>query len=399
MDKRIKEYAELLLKCVKLENKKYLFVEMPDYLEYFQELLSEEAKKYDLKEVHFEVFDPFKKHELLTTLDQENIYKHPLFDKSIFNKYAKLDAAFIFIESMIPNLMDDVDPEVIKNTTLHVRRSQKYFRDLYEANKLNWCIAGVPNEYWAENGLNISENELWDLILDICLVTGDGTSYQKWINKVNKMEDCADILNKYQFKYLKYKNSLGTNLTVYLPDNHIWCTGFGIHGELCNLPTEEIFTSPQYDKTEGIVYASKPLFYNNVLIDDFYLKFEAGKVVDYDAKSGRDLLKTIIETDEYSGYLGECALVSYDSPINNTGIIFKETLYDENAACHLALGMGFCECIQNSSDKRGDDLRNLGVNDANTHVDFMIGTDDLSVIGVDHDGNEVTIMENGNLVL
>lgn len=399
MDKRIKEYAELLLKCVKLEDKKYLFVEIPEYLSDFQKLLENAAEKYDLKDVHFEVVDPFRKHELLTTLDQENIYKHPMFDKSIFNKYAKLDAAFLFIVSMIPNLMEDVDPDVIKNTTLHTRRTQKYFRDLYEANKLNWCIAGVPSKYWAEKGLNMSETKLWELILEICLVTGDGTSYEKWIDKVNKMEKRADILNKKQFKYLKYTNNLGTNLTIYLPESHLWNTGFGANGDLCNLPTEEIFTSPQYDKTEGIVYASKPLFYNNVLIDDFYLKFENGKVVDYDAKSGRELLKSIIETDDYSCYLGECALVSYDSPINNTGVIFKETLYDENAACHLALGMGFSECVENSTDLRGDDLRSLGVNDANTHVDFMIGDGTLKVVGVDDSGKETIIMENGNLLI
>lgn len=399
MDKRKYEYAELLLKCVCAQDKKYLFIEMPEYLSDFKKILEEAAEKYDLKEVHFELFDPFKKHELLISLDQENIYKHPMFDKSIFNKYAKLDAAFLFISSMVPNLMEDVEPDIIKNTTLHTRRTQKYFRDLYETNKLNWCIAGVPNKYWAENGLNMSEEELWNLILDMCLVTGDGTSYEKWLEKVHLMEKRADILNKRQFKYLKYSNDLGTDLTIYLPDNHLWCTGFGAHGDLCNLPTEEIFTSPQYDKTEGIVYASKPLFYNNVLIDDFYLKFEQGKVVEYDAKSGRDLLKTIIETDDHSSYLGECALVSYDSPINNTGIIYKETLYDENAACHLALGKGFGECVEKSDNMRGDDLRALGVNDANIHVDFMIGDETLKVVGVDASGNETIIMENGNLVI
>lgn len=399
MKNKIGEYAELLLKCLRVQDKKYLFIEIPNYLDSFKELLEECAKKYNLKEVHFEIYDPFKKHELLVTLDQENIYKHPMFDKSIFNKYAKLDAAFLFIQSMIPNLMEDVDPEVIKKTSLHTRNTQKYFRDVYETNKLNWCIAGVPNKYWALDGLKISEEELWNLIFDVCLVTGDGSSYEKWLKKINKMENRADILNKYQFKYLKYTNELGTDLKIYLPKNHLWNTGLGVHGEICNLPTEEVFTSPQYDKTEGVVYASKPLFYNNVLIGNFYLKFEKGKVVEYHAKSGQELLKTIIETDDYSCYLGECALVSFDSPINNTNIIFKETLYDENASCHLALGMGFNECLENGDNLRGDDLRKLGINDANTHVDFMIGTSDLNIIGVTFDNQEVPIMENGDIVI
>lgn len=399
MNKRIEEYAELLLKCVKLEDKKYLFIEIPCFLEDFIEILKDRASKYDLIDVHFEIFDPYKKHELLVALDQENIYKHPYFDKSIFNKYAKLDAAFIFIQSMIPGLMEDVDPNVIKNTSLHVRKTQKYFRDLYEADKLNWCIAAVPNELWATNGLKMTLDDMWDKIFDICLVNGDNKSYDKWIDKINKMIKSADVLNNYKFKYLKYINSLGTDLKVYLPTNHVWKTGFGTHGEICNLPTEEIFTSPDYKKTEGIVYNSKPLYYNNVLIDNFYLKFKDGKVVEYKAKKGNELLKSIIETDDYSCFLGECALVSFDSPINNTGIIFNETLFDENASCHLALGRGFVECLSDVENPTDDELRDLGVNVSNSHVDFMVGTEDLEIVGVTDDNKEITILENGNLII
>lgn len=398
MNKKIEEYAELLLKCVKLEDKKYLFVEIPCYLEEFIEILKEKTKKYNLIEAHFEIIDPYKKHELLVTLDQENIYKHPMFDKSIFNKYAKLDAAFLFIQSMIPGLMDDVDSNILKNTSLHMRKTQKYFRDLYEADKLNWCIAAVPNELWASNGLKMINEELWNKIFDICLVNGDFTSYDKWVEKINNMMKIADNLNNYNFEYLKYTNSLGTDLSVYLPKGHMWKTGFGSHGEICNLPTEEIFTSPDYKKTEGIVYSSKPLYYNNVLIDNFSLTFKNGKVVEYHAEKGEDLLKTIIETDENSCYLGECALVSYDSPINNTGIIFNETLFDENASCHLALGRGFIECISNE-DLSDEELKNRGVNVSNTHVDFMIGTNDLKIVGITDEKEEITIMKNGNLII
>lgn len=398
MNKKIEEYAELLLKCVKLEDKKYLFVEIPCYLEEFIEILKEKTKKYNLIEAHFEIIDQYKKHELLVTLDQENIYKHPMFDKSIFNKYAKLDAAFLFIQSMIPGLMDDVDSNILKNTSLHMRKTQKYFRDLYEADKLNWCIAAVPNELWASNGLKMTNEELWNKIFDICLVNGDFTSYDKWVEKINNMMKIADNLNNYNFEHLKYTNSLGTDLSVYLPKGHMWKTGFGSHGEICNLPTEEIFTSPDYKKTEGIVYSSKPLYYNNVLIDNFSLTFKNGKVVEYHAEKGEDLLKTIIETDENSCYLGECALVSYDSPINNTGIIFNETLFDENASCHLALGRGFIECISNE-DLSDEELKNRGVNVSNTHVDFMIGTNDLKIVGITDEKEEITIMENGNLII
>ena len=293
--------------------------------------------------------------------------------------------------------MNDIDPKKISDTSKHMRETQKYFRDLYETDKLNWCIAGVPNKYWAK-GLNMSEDELWDKIFEVSLVKDNNDPYQDWIEKLNTMTSRAKKLNEYNFDYLIYRNDLGTDLKVYLPKGHIWCSGYGSHGEICNLPTEEVFTSPLYNKTEGIVYSTKPLFYNGVLIEDFYLKFKEGKVIDYDAKKGKDLLKTIIETDEYSAYLGECALVSFDSPINNTRVIFKETLYDENASCHLALGMGFTECNKDAEDKKGDDLREIGVNDANTHVDFMIGDASLNILGITHDNEEIIIMEKGNLV-
>ena len=212
------------------------------------------------------------------------------------------------------------------------------------------------------------------------------------------MEKRAKKLNEYNFDYLKYTNDLGTDLKIYLPECHIWCNGKGLHGEINNLPTEEIFTSPEYTKTEGIVYSAKPLFYNGVMIEDFYLKFSKGKVVEYDAKKGKEMLETILTTDEYSSYLGECALVSFDSPINNTGIIYKETLFDENASCHLALGMGFSECNENALDLERKDLRSIGINDSSIHVDFMIGDETLSVIGV-KDDKETVIIKNGNIVI
>lgn len=392
------KYAKLLLQALKLEDKKYLFIQLPSFLSEFKDLLLSAAAEYELRDIYVDEQDVFKKHELLLNLDQENINKHPLFDESILNKYAKLDSAFLFLQSMVPNLMDDIDTKKISDTTKHVRSTQKYFRDLYETDKLNWCIAGVPNPYWAK-ALGLTEDELWNKIYEVALVDEKSDPYENWISKLNGMNNQANKLNDYNFEYLHYTNDLGTDLYVYLPEGHKWCSGYGTHKEICNLPTEEIFTSPQYNKTRGIVYSTKPLFYNGVMIEDFYIKFVDGKAVEYDAKTGKDLLDTIISNDDYSGYLGECALVSYDSPINNTGLIFKETLYDENASCHLAFGMGFTECNSKASDKKGDDLRSIGVNDANIHVDFMIGDETLKIVGTTHDNKEILVMNKGNLVI
>mgnify|MGYP003288977522 CR=1 FL=1 len=396
MDKRIEKYADLLLKCVGADKKRVLFVEIPNYLSDFKDVLVRVSKNYsNIEEVHFEVFDPFKKHDLLLNLDQENINKHPLFDKSIFNKYAKLDAAFLFINSMIPNLMNDIDPEKIKNTALHLRSTQKYFRDLYEGDKLNWCIAGVPNEYWAENALKISNDELWKLLLDVCLVTDDNAPYDDWCKKLDKLEERTNILNNYNFKTLVYKSENGTDFSIDLPDGHLWRSGKEDSGCIVNLPTEEIFTSPQYDSINGVVYASKPLIYNNIEINDIRFVFKDGKVVEFNASSGKDVLEGILTTDEGASYLGEVALVQYDSPISNTGVLFYDTLYDENASCHLALGRAFNHCVKEPKEV----LRESGINDSKVHVDFMIGTKDLSIKGITHDGEEIDIFIDGNFAI
>ncbi len=397
MKNRKEKYAKLLLQCLCLEKKDYLFVRIPNYLSEFKEYLEKAATEYPLKGVYFDVTDPLKKHELMKTLDQENINKHPLFDHAIYNKYAKLDAAFLFIQSMIPDLMNDIDPKKMKETSLHIRSTEEYFRKVYEADKLNWCIAGVPNELWAKKGLDMEIEDLWCLIFKVCLIDEKHDPYKEWQKKLDKIDEIAKKLTDYQFEYLEYHNKLGTNLTVYLPKNYCFASGKDKLGRIVNMPTEEVFSSPQYDKVEGIVYASKPLFYNNVMIEDFSLEFKEGKVISYDAKKGKEMLKNIIETDESSCYLGECALVSYDSPISKTNVLFKETLYDENAACHLALGRGFAECVQTKEEI--EDLRAFGINESKTHVDFMIGTPDLEVTGVTYEGERITIMKDGNIVL
>ena len=400
MDKvLLKKYANLLLKGVRAMDKKYLFISIPNTISYFKDILLEEATSFDLKDIYVDETDPFKKHEYLTTMDYANLIKLPIFDKSIYNKYAKLDAAFLFIRSDIPGLMDDVDSELLKKMSLYILSTEKYFRDLYESNKLNWCIACVPNEYWAKNGLNITEEELWDKILKICLVDKTSDPYLNWLDKNIILKRYMDTLNSYHFKKLHYMNGLGTDFTIELNDTGKWISGGGDIGLFNNLPTEEVFTSPKYDSCNGIVYASKPLIYNGKLIENFWFQFKNGKVIHYDAKKGLDVLKTIVETDDHSCYLGEIALVNDNSPISNTKMLFKETLYDENAACHMALGIGFAECIDTDEEITADDLLKYGVNRSKTHVDFMIGTSDMRIDGYTEDGEMITIMEDGNLII
>ena len=209
-----------------------------------------------------------------------------------------------------------------------------------------------------------------------------------------------DFLNSNNFKYLQYKNSLGTDLKIELPENHLWLGGSDFTPDgiefIANMPTEEVFTLPKKDGVNGIVVSSKPLNYNGNLIEKFSITFKQGKIVDFNAEVGYDILKSIIETDEGSHYLGEVALVPYDSPISNSNILFYNTLFDENASCHLAIGKAYPVCIKNGENLNDEELAEQGVNDSFVHEDFMVGTEDLQIIGITADGKQISIIENGN---
>ncbi|MGL5479793.1 MAG: aminopeptidase, partial [Clostridium sp.] len=216
----------------------------------------------------------------------------------------------------------------------------------------------------------------------------------------NNIKKHLEFFNKNNFKYLKMKNSLGTDLKVELPLNHIWCGGseFTKGGVefIANMPTEEIFTTPKRDGVNGIVYASKPLNYNGTLINDFNITFKDGEIVNFDAKEGLEALRELINTDEGSKYLGEVALVPYNSPISNSNILFYNTLYDENASCHLAIGEAYPSCIKDGENLSKEELLKIGSNVSLTHVDFMFGTSDLEIIGVTYDDTTIEIFKDGN---
>ena len=194
---------------------------------------------------------------------------------------------------------------------------------------------------------------------------------------------------------MHYTNSKGTNLHITLPENHIWVGAGNTPNMLVNMPSYEIFTSPDYRYTEGIVYSAKPLIYNGALLDDFSVTFKEGKAVSCNAQKGQKVLEGIINSDNNSCFLGEVSLINHNSPISNTGLIFGTTLFDENASCHLALGDSFPECIENGLSKSKKELLSLGLNDSKTHVDFMVGTNDLNIIAETDKGN-IQIFKNGN---
>ncbi|MBQ4137840.1 MAG: aminopeptidase [Clostridia bacterium] len=278
----------------------------------------------------------------------------------------------------------------------------KPFRDRME-NKYKWCIAAVPGKKWAKKvfpGLSVGKavEKLWEAILYTS--RAENEPIKAWGEHNADLKSRCDYLNSKKIRTLVYRSSNGTDLRVGLiPEAEFLGGGeYTLGGEFFNpnIPSEEVFVTPKRGEAEGIVYSTKPLSYKGELIENFSVRFEGGKAVEVHAEKNEELLKKLISMDEGAAYLGECALVPYDSPIRNSGILFYNTLFDENAACHLAFGEGFSNCIKDYDKYSLEECRKLGINDSMVHEDFMIGSADLDITGICEDGSEIRIFKNGN---
>ena len=398
------KYAEVLLKsCLKVEKNQPLFISFNIEVIDFVRIVARKAFEIGIKDIYLDASDPYIKHDALKHLELEELKKLPFWNREIWNAYGEKKAAFLMLASETPGLMKDIDPKKMAAITKYTQETMKKFQDLRDKSELAWCIAAVPTRAWAEELFKTSKdpvNELWDKIFEICSIK-EKDPISIWDNKIKKLQSRANKLNKYQFKTLKYKSSNGTNFKIDLPKNHLWVSGrekLANNKEvLVNYPTEEIFISPDRLSAEGIVYSSKPLAYQGVIIDEFSIRFEKGKAVEAHAKKGEETLRNMINICQNSEYLGEVALVPYDSPISNTKQIFLETLFDENAACHLALGDSFPECVKDGPQiDKNILLEKYHLNKCDSHVDFMIGNKDMNIIGITKDGKEVQIFKDGN---
>ncbi|MCR5332747.1 MAG: aminopeptidase [Bacilli bacterium] len=310
----------------------------------------------------------------------------------------------IYIESSDPDAMKGVNQAKIAKVSQNVYPIIKPFRKMRE-NKYQWIIAGAASPEWAKKVFpdlpkKKAVEALWDAIIKTSRCDNDDP-IKAWKEHNDDLKKRTTKLNSLNLDYLHYTSKNGTDFKVWLLPNVNWLAG----GEEAlgsnifynpNIPSEEAFTSPCKGKAEGIVYSTKPLSYMGELIEDFSVRFENGKAVEVKAKKGEELLKQMIKMDENACYLGECALVPFDSPINNTGILFFNTLYDENAACHLALGRGFTNLVKDYHKYTEEELIKMGINDSQIHVDFMIGSKDLSIVGYTRDGKKVQIFKDGN---
>jgi len=309
----------------------------------------------------------------------------------------------LWIESEDPDGMNGVDQEKMSKARQAMFPQIKPFRKALE-NKHQWCIAAVPGKAWAKKVFpDLSEaeavEEMWKVILLTARADGEDP-VAAWQAHNDDLDARCAYLNNLGLKYLEYKSANGTDLKVELLEDGVFAGGNEktLQGNVFNpnIPTEEVFTTPKAGAAEGIVYSTKPLSYMGELIDNFSLRFEGGKVVEAKAEKGEALLKKMVSMDEGAAMLGECALIPYDSPINKSGVLFYNTLFDENASCHFALGHGFNECLKGFENLTDEQCKERGVNDSMIHVDFMIGSRDMSIVGVTKSGERVQIFKDGN---
>ncbi len=327
----------------------------------------------------------------------------PEWQRIQLDSLAEAGACFVFVEGADPDALRGIDPAK-PATASKARNTQcRVFRRGLDFNINPWCIAGAPVPAWAEQVFpgvptEVAIYRLWCAILSVSRADGDDPE-SDWELHNATFEKNLRLLNEKRFVALHYTAENGTDLTVGLTDRHLWAGGCGEtpdgHPFFPNIPTEEVFTSPDCERADGIVHSALPLIYHGNRIDGFWLRFEGGQVVDYDAVVGKDALKSILAIDEGARRLGEVALISKNTPIRESETLFYDTLYDENASCHLALGIGFPECYEGGYDMTAEELRAHGINTSSTHVDFMIGTDDMDIMGICADGTEIPVFVNG----
>ncbi|WP_071440872.1 aminopeptidase [Traorella massiliensis] len=306
--------------------------------------------------------------------------------------------------------VDDADPDAYNGIDLKkyaaVRKARysilKKYSDM-EDNRNQWVIVAIPSVKWAKKVFPaLSDDEavskLWEAIIKTMRLD-QKDPVQAWKDHIDDLQEKSNKLNEMNLDYLEYKSSNGTDLTLKLQPNHYWIsareTNMLGNDFTANMPTEEVFTMPKRDGVDGVVVSTKPLSLQGQLVENFKVTFKDGKCVEVTAEKGQDVLENMLNMDENSRHLGEVALVPYDSPINQTGLLFSNTLFDENACCHLAFGEAFKNNIRGYENMSEEDFKKVGFNESINHVDFMIGSDDLDIVGVDHNGNRYQIFKNG----
>lgn len=406
MKENLQQYARLLLQeGVNLQQDQLLVINGDVENKDFVYIVVEEAYALGAKDVHINWRSTITAKSRLTHAKDTVLANPAPWIADMYHHIVDSNACILSLISANPFAYEGVPSEKIALSSRSMSKLTKFYHEAIMDSSLTWCVASVATLTWAnllgyEGDDNEKVNHLWNTIFTLCRMKNVSED-ESFSTHLNRLAQRTATLNDLQLVSLHYTCPNGTDLTIALPEGHLWLGGKeaskkGIIFD-ANIPTEEVFTAPHYAGANGTVYSTKPLIYDGNQIEEFYFTFKDGKVVDYGAKEGKEYLTNLIETDENSCYLGEVALVDHYSPISQSNMIFFETLYDENASCHLALGAAYPTCLENSDGMSQEEFRNHGLNTSLAHTDFMIGHEHMTIMGLTKDGKEVPIMIDGRL--
>lgn len=404
---KLQQYAELLVKVgMNVQPKQPVFIRSSVETLELTHLIVEEAYHCGASDVRVVYSDPTLKRLKFENESVEHFANHEIksYDVEARMDYVKRGAANLALISEDPDLMDGIDSQKLQAFQQQNARAFKGYMESVQKNQFPWVVAAFPSKAWAKRvypELSVEEAyiKFIDEVFDIVRIDGNDP-VENWRQHIANLSVYAQKLQQKNYHALHYVSE-GTDLTVGLAKNHIWedATSY-VNGKeqafIANIPTEEVFTEPDRNRVDGYVTNKLPLSYNGTIIDQFKLMFKDGEIIDFSAEKGEAVLKDLINTDEGSRRLGEVALVPDDSPISNRNTIFYNTLFDENAACYLAIGSAYAFNIQGGTEMTVEEKIASGLNDSNVHVDFMIGSSDLTIYGIFEDGSKELVFENGN---
>jgi aminopeptidase len=409
MSEKLRKYAQLAV-CtgVNVQKGQTLVIQTTTDCNAFARLCVEEAYKAGAGYVYVRWNDdPISKINY-TFADVERLEKIPTWIVDQYQSFMDEGACALSIYAPTPGLLAEIDPMKIQRVSIASQKALKSYREYMMGNKAQWSLVSVPTVAWAKKVFpSLSDEEavekLWDAIFAAVRVDEENDAVADWAAHNARLAGYNKKLNDFNFKSLYFKNDLGTDLVVELVEHHHWAGGaeLGQNGVVFNpnIPTEEAFTMPKKTGVNGTVVSTKPLNYQGRLVENFKLTFKDGAVVDFSAEKEEAALKNLLNVDEGSKYLGEVALISHNSPISNSGVLFLNTLFDENASCHLALGRAYPMNVKGGNDMNEEELLAAGANMSMEHVDFMFGSADMRIVGTRFNGSEVVVFDQGNFVI
>ncbi|HSJ37973.1 MAG TPA: aminopeptidase [Planococcus sp. (in: firmicutes)] len=401
---KMEQYAELTV-YVGLnvqKNQQVLINTTTDTIE-FTRLVVKKAYEAGAKNVHVNYSDPVQTRTHYELAPDEAFTEYPEWSVIQRDEIIEKGGSFLWIDAEDPDLLTGIPAKRLSNSQKAAGKALERYRQAVGSDKVAWSIVAIPSQKWAakvfpELGPEEQIEALWEAIFNTVRI-GRGDAVSLWKEHIEFLEKRATQLNDHRFVKLHY-TAPGTDLTIALPDKHIWMSGASKSPQgnpfIANMPTEEVYTVPLKNGADGFVRNTKPLVYQGNIIDGFTLTFEAGKIVKAQAEKGEELLTDMISSDEGAAYLGEVALVPHHSPISDSGLLFYNTLFDENASNHLAIGDSYPTCYEGARDLERSQLAELGLNTSIVHEDFMIGSAEMDIDGITADGSKIPVFRKGN---